>query len=333
MCEISVIVPIYNGEKTIERCINSILNQTFKDLEIILVDDGSTDNSLNICKEIVNKNNKIRLFSQKNSGPSAARNLGIKKSNGKYIMFCDCDDTVSIDWCQNLYTIIKENKKSMPYCGLASLDQCSRRKNTNISNNCRKQVSINEVFNSNEIELLGFIWNKIFDKEIINRKTIRFDETICFNEDLKFALEYMLNIDTIIYTNTEDYNYYAYDFSLSKNYNQIEFDKWRLKYLHWKNYFLKINDKEYIKKCKVCANIYLYNFLTSLSNTFDPRNKSSFLKKCNYNRYIIKDEVFQECLALADTLKENHLYIKILQSKSYILYFLFKTALNIKNSF
>lgn len=333
MCEISVIVPIYNGEKTIERCINSILNQTFKDLEIILVDDGSTDNSLNICKEIVNKNNKIRLFSQKNSGPSAARNLGIEKSNGKYIMFCDCDDTVSIDWCQNLYMIIKENKKSMPYCGVVETDENSVPVKKERCNIIKKKIDKEEFFLLDEIGLSGFVWNKIFYKKIIIDNNIRFDEDIKFNEDLKFVLEYVLNIESIIYTESQDYFYHSLGDSLSKKYNEKEFDKWRGKYSQWKKFFRMINYKDYDVNYKKCANLYLYYFLYSLSNTFDYRNKSNFLEKYKYNCYIIKNKDFQECLQLADTSKENKLYIRILKSRSYILYGVFKCIMIIKNKF
>lgn len=330
MCEISIIVPVYNGDKTIKRCVDSILNQNFKDIEIILVDDGSKDNSFCICNNLSNENKKVKLFKQDNLGPSAARNLGIEKSNGKYIMFCDCDDTVSDYWCKNLYTIIKENKNSMPYCGFIITDELSIEIDRIKNNNLNKQIEKDDFFSIDEIGLSGFIWNKIFSKEIIIKNNIKFDENIRFNEDLKFVLEYVLNVNKIIYTESEDYYYHSFEDSLSKNYNQKEFDKWRLKYLEWKNYFIKIDSKNYIKNCKRCASMYLYNFLLSLSNTFDNRNKANFFEKCKYNRYIIKNDIFQECLELADTYKENQLYIKILKSKSYTLYLLFNIILNIK---
>lgn len=330
MCEISIIIPVYNGEKTIKRCVDSILNQTFKDLEIILVDDGSKDSSLDICNSLADENKKIKVFSQSNCGSSVARNLGIEKSNGKYIMFCDCDDTVSSEWCKNLYNKIEQNKNSMPYCGFIITDEFSIEVSKVKNNNLNKQIDMDDFFYIDEMGLSGFVWNKIFSKEVIIKNNIKFDKNIRFNEDLKFVLEYIVYIDKIIYTDSEDYYYHSFEDSLSKNYNEKEFDKWRLKYLEWKSYFIRISKKNHVQNCRKCANMYLYHFLVSLNNTFDYRNEASFLDKCKYNRYIIKNDIFQECLELADTSNENKLYIKILKSKSYILYFLFKTLVNMR---
>ncbi len=90
--KISLIVPVYNGEKTIEKCINSILNQTYRNIEVIIIDDGSTDNTYEICKNMQNKDNRIQLIKQNNKGPSLARNVGIEYAQGKYIQFVDADD-------------------------------------------------------------------------------------------------------------------------------------------------------------------------------------------------------------------------------------------------
>lgn len=91
---ISIIVPVYNGEKTLKKCLDSILSQTYPDFEVILVNDGSTDNSLEVCEAYVKKDKRIRLFSQPNKGVSGARNLGIKESKGDYLTFVDCDDWI-----------------------------------------------------------------------------------------------------------------------------------------------------------------------------------------------------------------------------------------------
>ncbi len=118
MPEISIIIPIYNSEKYIEQCINSILNQTFKNFELILINDGSTDNSRVICERYENKDKRIKLFNIGNRGVSSARNLGIENSRGKYIMFCDSDDYVKNTWCEELYKLIKDNNNSYIVCGV-----------------------------------------------------------------------------------------------------------------------------------------------------------------------------------------------------------------------
>lgn len=106
--KISVIIPVYNVEKELVRCIKSIINQTYANIEIILVNDGSTDKSLKICEHYSKLDNRIRLITQKNQGLSAARNTGLKFSKGKYVMFVDSDDYVSEYFCEKAYNLISK---------------------------------------------------------------------------------------------------------------------------------------------------------------------------------------------------------------------------------
>lgn len=114
--KVSVIVPVYNGEKYIKKCLNDLMNQTYKNYEVIIIDDGSTDNTSEICKLICEKDSRFKYFYQKNSGVSAARNLGIDLSEGQYIAFADADDTVSIYLLEYLYKGIKEFDATISIC-------------------------------------------------------------------------------------------------------------------------------------------------------------------------------------------------------------------------
>ena len=114
---VSVIVPIYNGESFIKNCIESILNQSYKSIEIIIVDDGSTDNSLHICNQLAKEHGNIRLYSQENKGVSAARNLGLEKANGKYIGFADCDDKIQPLFYQKLVETIERDDSDIVFDG------------------------------------------------------------------------------------------------------------------------------------------------------------------------------------------------------------------------
>lgn len=116
---ISVIVPVYNTEKYLRRCIDSILAQTYKDFELILIDDGSTDNSGLICDEYEKNYNRIRVIHQQNSGVSVARNEGVKVSEGNYIVFIDSDDWISADYLSNLYLACKKNNAQIAFCDYA----------------------------------------------------------------------------------------------------------------------------------------------------------------------------------------------------------------------
>ena len=106
---ISVIVPVYNVEKFLDKCISSIVNQTYKNLEIILIDDGSTDESVQICDKWQEKDNRVRLTHKENTGVSDTRNIGLEKTTGEYICFVDSDDYIEPDYIENLYKSLTEN--------------------------------------------------------------------------------------------------------------------------------------------------------------------------------------------------------------------------------
>ena len=115
MCKVSVIVPIYNSEKYLERCIKSIINQSLRDIEIILINDGSKDNSLNICKNFHNKDSRIKIIDKENEGVGSARNDGIKIAKGEWISFIDSDDFVESDFLECLYN--EAISKNVEICG------------------------------------------------------------------------------------------------------------------------------------------------------------------------------------------------------------------------
>ncbi len=115
--KISIVVPIYNAEKYLDRCIQSILNQSYKDLEIILIDDGSTDSSNKICNNYQKRDNRIKFISQKNEGVSAARNRGISEATGEFIGFVDSDDYIQPNMYETLYGLINKYNCDISICG------------------------------------------------------------------------------------------------------------------------------------------------------------------------------------------------------------------------
>lgn len=166
---ISVIVPVYNVEKYIDKCINSIINQTYKNLEIILVDDGSPDNCGNICDEYSKKDNRIIVIHKENGGVSSARNIGIKNAKGKWITFVDSDDWIENDYVEKLSKIGIQNKAEVVLCGY-----------NRIYNNDKQPINaIGEIKDYNSYEYLiktlnpqtgfGFCHMKLIKKEIIER--------------------------------------------------------------------------------------------------------------------------------------------------------------------
>ena len=205
---VSIIVPVYNAEDNIERCLNSIIKQDYSNFELIIVDDGSEDNSLHICKKMALLNKRIQVYHKSNGGVSSARNLGISKARGEYICFVDADDWIDSDYLSFLM------RHRQPY-GLVASDIYIDNEvivNANVNSNLHiNNLSIAEaeisVF-STKNGMHGFPFNKLFYRKLLIENNIYFDESITICEDTIFALQYILHISgKILFSNKKIYHY------------------------------------------------------------------------------------------------------------------------------
>ena len=187
--KISVIVPIFNAEKNLEKCIDSLVNQTYSDLEIILIDDGSLDRSGKMCECYASKYaDKIKIIHQNNEGVSAARNKGIENATGDLIGFVDSDDYVDTDMFQKL-------SEKMYASEFVDMVMCGFRENGKREN----KVFENGILNATEALkyivckgcFKGYVWNKLFKKDVLARYKIRFSNKLHMCEDLVFCVEYL----------------------------------------------------------------------------------------------------------------------------------------------
>lgn len=184
---ISIIVPVYNISKYLPRCIDSILGQTFTDFELLLIDDGSKDNSGKICDEYAAKDSRVRVFHKKNGGVSSARNLGLDNAKGEYIMFVDSDDYMLPTMCEIMLSTIENKNADLVVCGTTETGGgfWRPRFDEDFSNEQLKERFISLL----HTELLSPPWNKIYKKEKIGN--LRFREDISFGEDLIFNIQYL----------------------------------------------------------------------------------------------------------------------------------------------
>lgn len=225
---ISIIIPVYNAEKYIEQCLNSIKNQTYNYFEVILVNDGSKDNSENICKKFSNSDARFRYFVKEHGGVSSARNLGLDNAQGYYITFIDSDDWVDENHLELLVNNIKENNSDMAVSSIKNfnnIDTFYFRANTNQEkyllnfNKMRKEeflVNLPKLIlaqNSYKI-----VVSKLFKKDFIH--DIRFEETIIYVNDTQFLFDLYLKMNSISYINEATYIYRLHDESPSSNFNQ-----------------------------------------------------------------------------------------------------------------
>lgn len=223
---VSIVVPIHNAERYLSKCIESISEQTYKNIEIILLNDGSIDNSLRICNEHLLRDARIRMTSRKNSGEAATRNLGIELAKGRYICFINSDDTIEKEYVEKLLSNVEE--KTMTFCGYMIDSYCDI-KDTTVTKIYRKLREFSVKDNIIDVFHKGFlsvIWNKIYDMEILKSSGLRFDENICFGEDLIFNLEYLkMGIDKFKSVSMPLYHYIWRQRGRLKNKSKMDFLK------------------------------------------------------------------------------------------------------------
>lgn len=203
---ISIIIPVYNGENTIDNTIRCLVNQTFKDIEIIVVNDGSTDNTLLVLQKW---KSKIRIVNKRNGGVSSARNKGIKEARGEYLMFVDADDECKAEMIEKIYESAKSTQADYVISGLEK----------KVGNKTIKYIFEDRIFTGQKQirnELLYFLNHglnspcaKLYRKEIIESKNIIFDEKLPLGEDMNFNLEYLLSANIVVYLHDASYIYLA----------------------------------------------------------------------------------------------------------------------------
>ena len=189
---VSIIVPVYNAQNSLDRCLMSIIRQSYQQWELILVDDGSLDDSLKICKRYSDKDSRIRIIHTENCGVSSARNTGMENAHGEYITFVDADDRIHPDF----------------------LSECLSNKEDLIVTNYIKPSKIDSLHYKEDHPELIFqqrgvrtVWGKVFVRKIIEEHHIRFDTNIRYGEDTIFVLQYCLHIKTIAYVFQHLYEY------------------------------------------------------------------------------------------------------------------------------
>lgn len=204
---ISVIVPVYKVEKYLRRCVDSILAQTFTDFELLLVDDGSPDNSGKICDEYAALDPRVRVFHKPNGGVSSARNLGLDNARGEWIVFVDSDDWVGEEYLSNLFGAVKGGTEIViAYATIESF------KGSVEEHYPQQSVDLNDIyklFEQNDLEWHTSPWAKLFKRSLIDKLGLTFEENMSIGEDLIFLFKYLLGTNGKIESvNSSEYHYF-----------------------------------------------------------------------------------------------------------------------------
>lgn len=316
MYKVSVIIPVYNAGNYLGSCIDSLLSQTFTDYEIILINDGSTDNSLEILRKYEASYNRIIAIDKPNEGVSATRNLGIKIAKGDYIMFCDSDDFVEKEWISILYNAIINHPNSLVDCEYFKYN--SETKESKV--NCLGDVNRNTLFSSSEYYLFyknqysNSVWNRIYEKERLIRNKIFFDEQVSVGEDVLFNIKYLKTCDSFFHICKPLY-YWNDDNtgSLSRKFDNFYFDT--IKELYFPRFEI-IGEKDR----QSFVDEYFFRFYCCLADINLPR----ISERIKYGRHILKNQQFRHALKHSSEKACGKKLKFILMLKSNLVFLLFK---------
>ena len=288
MPQVSIIVPVYNTKKYLSQCIDSILAQTFTDFELILINDGSTDNSGKICDDYAKKDFRIVAIHKKNGGVSSARNKGIDFAKGEWIMFVDSDDYLSTTY---LSAFSMDVTHDMEVCGMEMM-----------SNNnqlfCPKRTMLYDLDNMidfyNDIFENPYVTSpcaKIFKRSLLNKYSIRFDEKIKITEDTLFMMDYLINCNSIYLIPNSGY-YYRNPENISRKYRQnADCMNYNLKKL--RAAILKLSNKFDFNPSKISQGINRFHYSCFSSNFEFLSDEDAVIEWRKYRKYNLKQYHFK----------------------------------------
>lgn len=245
---VSIIIPVYNAEAYLDRCLAGVTGQTYQNLEVILVDDGSYDSSFKICQKYQDRDRRIQLIKKKNEGVSKARNIGIQMSSGKYLLFVDADDEIDKTYVEVLAKHMKDNELAI--CAYAR--QGKERKSIVYQQDgaVSRETLFLHTFCSNLIG--GACWNKMFSAELIRRYKLQFEVSISMGEDMLFLGEYYRVCKKVIYLPECLYCYKRNaDSVMQQSYQKKRFDSQKASCLYAVSKLSELyrNDTENIRSC------------------------------------------------------------------------------------
>jgi glycosyltransferase involved in cell wall biosynthesis len=301
--KISIIIPVYNTEKYLSRCLNSIIGQTHTNLEIILINDGSTDNSLAIIKEYAAKDARIKIIDIDNGGLGRARNKGLDTCTGDYIMFCDSDDWYDLDICEHFFNVLKSGDYDFGMCGIRKVTGKGKELKKYFEYNDKLEVTQKELLKRYFIDdkLLSSACNKIFTKKLF--ENLRYPEGMFF-EDRFLSVDLFLKTKTAVFTGKVKYNYYIRQGSICNR----PFSKADIDFVN-----VMIRDKEKLgdisEENKINSKYYIADSV-SIKIALAWKNKEKHDYLCN----ILKAEI-----AKMERLKDKRKYNKYF-NRNYIFY-------------
>ncbi len=313
----SVIIPAYNSEDTIARCLQSVKMQVFCDFEVIIIDDGSQDKTGKICKGFGIEDSRFLYYYKENGGVSSARNLGILMAQGKYLTFLDSDDVYKDNYLLSFFEVIKDYPNREHYwCGYQYISKTGLEEGSKVFPGSSERVFLSDrsaILNWQEKELAAQLWNKVFVRDIVVKHRILMPPDLSLGEDYIFNLRYLdcCSNAEIVMLNEANYGYCGFqEGSLNKKYRQDLLAIYERLLGTLEMYLLRwgvlYNDEQNVKY----SNIVFYMYDIVLRNTFHENNKDSVYRKIKYNNQILKSKRFRNAIKSCNV-NVNRVYMKL----------------------
>ena len=301
MKKLSVIVPIYNAEKTLCKCIDSIINQQYPNIEIILIDDGSSDRSLEICKEYAARNESIVVYHKDNEGLVAARKNGVSIANGEYIGFVDSDDFIDPDMYSTLMSEVNTNGSDVVVTGMV-LDYVDHSRI--VDNLLRKgfydEEAVKEFIVPHCLMNSGFykfgiipgVVVKVFKKPLVEKILKHVDDSLTMGEDVAITAFSLVSAKSISIVDGKSYHYIQTDSSMIRGYNPKRYDALRNAY----KCIEKINEPDYLKQLGAYYACILYGIVVE----YIRNSAQSYTERYKKIKLFLTDDISQKAFQIAD---------------------------------
>ncbi len=309
MIKVSIIVPVYNVEAFLEECLNSLVNQTLKEIEIIIINDGSTDNSLNIIEVFQKSDSRIHLINIPNGGVSNARNLGLDLAKGEYIAFIDPDDLIALDMIGKMYDEAKKNRADIIISGYQRitvdgqlisvhkplLGEGIYNRSYILENIVRKYIGPTDeefqlaIKGSYENFITGYIWNNLYSSDLLSKNKITFNKDLKMHEDDLFNLEAFYYANKVISIDECFYKYRQVKGSAMNGYKEWYVEN-KIRYYLAKKKYLQLNsDNKFYEECFI--NCIFIDLMGMVFNICRGSNSKSIMKKNREIKKIYKNEL------------------------------------------
>ena len=310
--KVSVVMPVYNADRYLAKSIESMLSQTLKEIELILVNDGSKDNSLRICEEYKIKDNRVTVINKKNEGACIARNIGIEKARGKYIQLVDADDYIESNMLEEQYNLAEETNAEVVMCGM-KFDVYQKSGQVVTSESYYKdmvlksQDDIKPIFMDLFDNLLfNYTHNKLYSSEFLKSNNLKFIEWLPIDQDTNFNIDVFRKLNKLTISTKAYYHYVkTFDETIVTRYHANKFDVRTFRYDRLKQLLMDwdIYNDENRKKL---ASMYIHHVIECIEMFNHDKCSLSFKEKKQQIRNILDTEQVIECISVLDRVNSTY---------------------------